>query len=297
MAGFLTPTLDGLNLTVSAVMQQPSRITERISALAGDQLVLDKLFHTLGAQVTGGAMLYNQVRIEDFFLDVNRTIEQRGPGDEYPVVKGVDPTPQLARPEDWGGKFPIEDERITRNDIEYLNDQTTQLANTIVERLNTRALEVLDAAAGAGANVVPGHNWQTAVSFGPPENLSEGAELPAADLAGALLAGERERMGAKYDTLIVNPQEMFSLRVCYGDRLRAVLDSLGLTAFSYPLQTAGTAWVVQRGQCGLIGFERPLQTETWRMPERRTSYVQSYAVPAIAVTKPHMAKKLTGLAG
>lgn len=295
MPGFLTPTLSGLNLTVSVVMQKPAKITDRIATLASDQLVLDKLFHTLGKPVTGGAMLYNQVRIEEFFLDANRTIEQRAPGDEYPVVKGVDPTPKLAFPEDWGGKFAVEDERITRNDIEYLNDQTTQLTNTIVEKLNTRGLEVLEQLAGGGENTIPGHNWMNAVTVGPPDNLTEGADLPAADLAGVLFAGERERLGAKYDTLIVNPQELLSLRVCYGDRLKAVLDSLGISVFSYPLQPAGTAWVVERGQVGVIGFEQPLKTETWREPNRRTSWVQAYAVPAIAVNKPFKAKKLTGL--
>ncbi|KUI29476.1 hypothetical protein AU196_03855 [Mycobacterium sp. IS-1742] len=297
MAGFLTPELNGLNLTVSVALKQPNRITERIANLAADQLVLDKIFHTLGTPVTGGAMLFNEVKIDDYFLDPNQTIEERAPGTEYPIVKRVDPRPQLAKPQDWGGKFAVEDERVHRNDTEYLNDQTTQLTNTIVERLNTRALEILDAAAGTGQNTIPGNDWMNAFTSGPESTLTPNTELPAADLAAALMVGKNERLGTTYDTLLVNPQEEMSLRVAYGDRLEAMLRSLGLTMFSHVHITAGTAWVVQRGQVGIIGFEEILKTETWRDPHKRTSYVQAYAVPAMAVNKPHCAKKLTGLAG
>lgn len=297
MPGFLTPTLSGLDLTVSVVMQQPNRITERISSLAGDQLVLDKIFHTLGKPVTGGAMLYNVLTADQFFVDEDQTIQQRGPGDEYPVVLGVDPIPKVAHPEDWGGKFPVQDERLRRNDIEYLNDQVTQLTNTIVEKLNTRALAVLDQLAGTPQNTIPGHDWLNARTIGPPDDLTDGADLPAADIANAQLVGEMERLGAKYDTLIVSPQEKNSLRICYGDRLEAMLASMGVEMFSYPLQTPGTAWLVERGQVGICGFEEPLKTETWREPKNRTSWVQSYAVPTLGINKPHKAKKLTGLGG
>ncbi|MGB3352591.1 MAG: major capsid protein [Mycobacterium sp.] len=295
MSGFLTPELDGLNVTVSTVMQQPLRIRDRISALAADQMVLDKIFHTHGRTITGGAMLYNVVKISDFFRADD--VKQRGPGDEYEVVRGVDPTTEMAKPEDWGGKFPVEDERITRNDTEYMQDQTTQLTNTIVEKLNKRAFEVLDAKAGTGPNTIVGNDWMNAVTVGPEANLSEGSELPAADLAAASMAGELERLGTKYDTLLVNPQEKFSLQVAYGDKLQAMLDSAGLKMFSYFHITPGTAWVLQRGQVGIIGFEKALTVETWREPRNRTSWVQAYAVPFIAVNKPHCAKKLTGLAG
>ncbi|BBZ58778.1 hypothetical protein [Mycolicibacterium monacense] len=82
----------------------------------------------------------------------------------------------------------------------------------------------------------------------------------------------------------------------YGQGLKGMLDSLGVAMFSYVHLTPGTAWVVQRGQVGLCGFEQTLRPETWREPKNRTSWVQSYAVPAFAVNKPHCAKKLTGLA-
>jgi hypothetical protein len=141
-----------------------------------------------------------------------------------------------------------------------------------VEKLNTRALESLEAAlaAAGGANVVPGNNWNTAVTQGPEANLSEGADLPASDLAACQMAGELLRMGVQYDFLLLNPQQLFALRVCYGEKLQSMLASVGITGyFSNPLITAGTAYVLKRGACGIIGFEQPLQTETWREAHRR----------------------------
>jgi hypothetical protein len=174
------------------------------------------------------------------------------------------------------------------------------LSNTIVERLNRRAVESLEAALAAqpGGNVIPGNNWMTAVSTGPETSLSENSELPAADLAAAQMAGEMLSLSVKYDTLLLNPQELFSLRVCYGEKLQAMLTSVGISSyFSLPRITAGTAYVVKRGDVGVIGFEDPLQTETWRAPEKRTSWVQAWCSPVWAVNKPHNCMKLTGLAG
>ena len=79
MSGFLNPQVNpqAQTLTVGTMMQQPARITERISRLAADQIILDKIFHTTGQKVTGGAMLFNVVNIEDFFTE--NDVEQRAP--------------------------------------------------------------------------------------------------------------------------------------------------------------------------------------------------------------------------
>jgi hypothetical protein len=47
-------------------------------------------------------------------------IEKRAPGSEYRVVESASPEPQLAPVEDWGGKFVVPQEAITRNQVNYL---------------------------------------------------------------------------------------------------------------------------------------------------------------------------------
>lgn len=296
MSGFLTPTLVGNDLTVAMVLQQPTRITERIASIANESLLVDKIYRPYGTQVVGGSILFNVVHREEFFLDESQTIEPRAPGTQYPVVKRVDPTNYKADVEDWGGKFSIEDERVSRNDRQYLLDQTTQLTNEIVRKIDTRALAVLNAAM-TGANIVPGHNWLTAQTVGPESSQTPNQELPAADLAGAMMVGESTELGVKFDTLIVNPQERFALNVTYGAGLQALLASYGLTLYSTKLVAAGTAYVLQGGQVGYVGFEKILNTESWRRPEERISWVQAFAQPAFAVNKPQCCIKITGLAG
>lgn len=296
--GFLTPELNGNKITVESVMRQPSRITEQISRLAADTLILDKIFHPTGQPVSGGALLFNVVKAEDFFTE--NDVEQRAPGTEYPMVRAVDPRSQIAYVEDWGGKFDIDDIKIKRNATEYMNDKTTQLANTIVRKLNQRAMLSLEAALAAmpGGNVVAGNDWMQASTVGPDSSLSEAGQLPVADIAGAQLVADKFELGVKLDTLLMSPDELYSLRICYGDKLNAALASVGIKEhFSFPTIPNGTAYVVERGKPGIIGFEHPLDTETWRDPHTRNNFVQSWCQPVWAINKPHCCIKLTGLAG
>ena len=46
---------------------------------------------------------------------------------------------------------------------------------------------------------------------------------------------------------------------------------------------------------GTVGFEAPLTTDVWDDRSIRSTWVQSYCVPAIAVDRPFACKKLVGL--
>ena len=197
---------------------------------------------------------------------------------------------------DYGGKFSVAAEQIIRNDVSYLDQQTTQLANTIARKLDNRVVEVVTAAV-TGANVVAGHNWSTVKTVGPAADLTPSGELPTADLSAAQLASDLQELGVTHDLLIVHPNQAHALRVSYGDNLQAMLDSAGLQLFSNPRIAAGTAWVVEAGAVGTVGFESPLTVDIWEDKATRSWWVQSYVVEALAVDRPYAAKKLTGLAG
>lgn len=290
---FLAPTLSGNQLTVELALKQSTIIRTRIAKLADEQIVLDKLYRMLGTQPANGAFLYNVLKATDYY--VKNDVEQVGPGDEFPVVQGVDLDAKIAYVEKWGGYFPVPDEKVRRNDQAYLDNQTTQLANTLAAKLDTRALATLEAALASGENTVPGHSWVDLVTIGPLTDLTPSAELPSADLSNAQLAADLQQLGIKYDLLIVNPVQAHDLRVAYGDRLDAMLKSAGLELFSNPRITEGTGYVVQRGAVGIIGFEMPLTVETWREPKTQTSYVLAYAMPSFGIDRPYACKKLTGL--
>lgn len=290
MPNALIPELTGRRLTVDTALKQPNLIRNQIAKLADDQLLLPKFFHSLGAPVTGGGLLYSVIQASDFY---STSIEKRSPGNEYKIIEGVDPEPKLAVVEDWGGKFLVTDEQIGRNDVSYLDQQTTQLSNTIARKLDIAAMEAI---AAADISMVAGHPWDTLVLEGPADSLTPSILRPTADLSSAQLVADLEELGVVHDLLVVHPNEAHSLRTAYGDSLDGMLKSAGLTMFSNPRVEEGVAWAVKSGEVGTVGFEVALTTDVWDDRSVRGKWVQSYVVPALAVDKPYAAKKIVGLA-
>ncbi|WP_206489223.1 major capsid protein [Rhodococcus sp. KRD162] len=296
MPNALIPELNGRRLTVDVALNQPSVLRNRIAALADPQLVLDKFFTSSGLRVEGGGILYSVIKASDFYTAAD--IERRTPGSEYTVVEGVNPEPRLAPVIDWGGKFQVLDEQIRRNDVSYVDQQTTQLTNTIVRKLNDAAITAVEASLGA-ENTLVGHNWTTVITTGPEANLTPNAGRPAADFADAQLAADLQELGIAHDLLVLHPNQARALKVAYGEDLAAVLESNGFTngMFSSPRIAAGTGYAVAKGQAGVVGFEEPLKVESYDDRSTRSKWVQGYCVPSMAVEKPYAIKKITGLAG
>lgn len=289
----LLPELTGRNLTVDQALKQPSIIRARIAKLADSQLLAPQFYHPLGAQVSGGGILYNVLKASDLYTS---DVEKRAPGSEYKVVEGVDPEMKLATVNDWGGKFPVSAEQIKRNVISYLDQQTTQLANTITRKLDAAAMAAVDAAID-GANTVPAAaSWDDLVLVGPLDAITPSDERPTADFSAAQLASDLQELGVKHDLLVVHPAQAHALRTAYGDQLQAMLDSAELGMFSNPRVTEGVAYVLEKGGVGTIGFEEPLTIEVWEDKATRSYWVQGFAVPAFAVERPYALKKITGTA-
>lgn len=290
----LIPSLEGRQLTVDVALNTPTILRNRIAKLTDKQILLDKLFHGYGAQVEGGGILYNVVQASDFYMSTD--VEQRNPGAEYRVVEGTDPDPKLAFVADWGGKFQVFEEQRTRNNVSYMDQQTTQLANTLSRKLDVEAIRVVeDALVEDAANVVAGHTWNGLVFVGPLDDITPSASRPTADLSAGQLASDLQELSVKHDLLIVHPNQAHALRVAYGDNLDDMLKSAGVGLFSNPRMAPGNAYCCEKGQVGTIGFEVPLTVDVWEDKGTRSWWVQGYVVPAMAVDRPFALKKLTGL--
>lgn len=294
MANSLIPELNGRRLTVDVALKNPTILRSRIAALADPQLVLDKFFTAHGAAVEGGGILFSVIKASDFYTA--NDVEKRTPGGEYAVVDGVQPEPKLAAVEDFGGKFQILDEQVTRNDVSYVDTQTTQLSNTIVRKLNSKALEAVEAYIGA-ENTLVGHNWGNVITVGPEADLTPNALRPSADLSAAQLAANLQELGVVHDLLVLHPNQEHALNVAYGDKLADMLTSAGLTKFVSSRVAPGVGYAIKKGEAGVVGFETPLKVEAYDDRSTRSKWIQAYAVPAFAVEKPYAVKKITGLAG
>ncbi len=288
------PTLTGSELTVDLALKQPGRITKRLADLTLQRFIVDRIFQTSNVNVQSGAVVYDQLTRNEIYTA--KDIEQRAPSSEYPIVGSDRTDPKVARSEDWGGKFFVTDEAVTRNDKVYFNNQVTALANTVVRKVNQRAVATLDAAIAAlgGAGVVPGHNWSNVTLTGTSPTPNN--QRPTADFANVQLAAEVEELGVVYDLWIVNPQEEANLKIAYGSEYAEVLKAAGVDVFASNRVTAGSAYAVATGQVGFLDYEKGLTTETWREEATRRNWVQAYAMPIMGVTNPYSVKKVTGLA-
>lgn len=285
----LIPHLNGRVLSVDIALKNPTMIRDRIAHLADAQLLMPKFFKSLGAPVEGGGILYSVAKASDLYAT---GVEKRSPGAEYAVVDGVQPEPKRAVVEDWGGRFQVLDEHKDRNDVSYVDNQTTQLANSVVAKVDAAAMAaVLDASVASIAVTAP---WDTAILDGATPTSP--TDRPTASLAQALEAFEVDALGIVPDTLLVAPSEARVLRTLYGKDLGSVLESFGLDLVSNARLTAGSAYVMQAGEVGSVGFEKPLTVEVYDERATRSQWVQTFCVPAFAVEKPYAAKRLTALA-
>ncbi|MDM2350571.1 Uncharacterised protein [Mycobacteroides abscessus subsp. abscessus] len=289
------PVINNNQISVDLAYQSPGRITKRVSDLTLQKFIAPELFSSSGASTTAGAIIFDVIRINELYT--KNDVEQRGPSDEYTIVQGERTQPEVAKSEDWGGKFWMSDEAIRRNDRAQMDRLTRQLANTLVRKINQRTVAVLEAVITSlgGAGVIPGHDWGNVTLTGTTPTPNN--ERPFADIINAQLAADVEELGYTYNVWVVNPQQYADLRIAYGPELDTILRDGEISMFRSNRVTAGTAYAAVRGGVGFLDYEQQLQTETWREPKTKQNWVQTSVLPIMGVTDPYAVKKVTGLAG
>lgn len=286
------PSVSGNNITVDTMLNQPTRITRMIMDLTLTRFIADRVFSSAGG-VAGGAVLYDQAVANELYG--GRDVQRVAPGAEFPLVTSERLVPRLAEVEKWGGKAFVTDEARDRNNAAGFTNQVRQLSNTIVRKLNQRAIEELDASIASSGQTVTGRNWQSVVTGGASQ--SSAAQWPARDFALASQMGEEDELGVVYTLWLLNPQEYTQLAIIYGQFLTDLLRSLNLTVYVSNRVPAGTAYAVAEGQVGEMRIEKALGSETWREQGTERTWVQSSVRPVMYVTNPFAALKFTGLAG
>lgn len=290
------PTVSGNTLTVDTALQQPTRITRRIADLTLQKFIVSRIF-AQGGSVSGGAVVYDQAVLNELYLD--NDVERVGAGDEFPIVGSSRQAPKVAEVEKYGGKFFVTDEARDRNDIAHFNNQVVMLANTIVRKVNTRAVTELEAAITAlgGAGTFVGNNWNSVVTAG--SSASNHDLWPLNDFAQAQLLADQDELGVTYDVWIVNPVQKAALVSIYGaSGLREILEEMEIREiYASNRVTNGSAYAVASQQVGELRMEQPLRTETDRVVKNEKTLVQSSVRPVMYVTNPYSIKKVTGLNG
>jgi hypothetical protein len=251
----------------------------------------DRVFTNSGG-VTGGAVVYDQLLANDLYLD--RDFARVAPGDEFPLVTSSRRAPFVAEVEKWGAKFFVTVEARDRNDTSLFARHVRQMANTIVRKINQRAVEVLEAAVQQSpTRQVTGVSWGAVITAG--STASNSTVWPGYDMARAQMLAEQDELGIVYNLWIINPAEYLQLARIYGLGLNDLLASLGISIFVTNRVTAGTAYVVAEGQPGQMRVEQPLATEQWYEEETQRYFTQSSVRPLFFVDNRFAVLKFVGL--
>lgn len=288
------PSVNGSTITVETMLNQPTRITRYLSDINLRNYISSLFFSTPGG-VSGGAVVYDQLTLNDLFP--TRDVQEVAPGSEFPNITSENPTPKTAAVEKHGGKFFVTDEARDRNDQGVIQREGRKLINAMVRRQDARSIAIVDAAlAEFPTQVVVGSNWNNVVTGGASQ--TNAALWPASDIARVQALADTQELGVEIDTLILNPAQALQLRIVYGDDLASLLETYGIENLRASNRVAaGTAYALAAGQPGEMRPEKALSTETWREPETQRTWVQTDARFVSFITDPYSVFKLTGLAG
>jgi hypothetical protein len=285
------PVVSGSTVTVDTMLNQPTRVTRMVMDLSLQRFIADRVFASAGG-VTGGAVIYDQAVLNQLYA--TRDVQRVAPGEEFPLVTSERLVPKVAQVEKWGGKVFITDEARDRNNSTALTNQLRQLTNTIIRKINARAIAELEKSLAAfPSQTYTGHDWNAYQPAGTsPSALSSS---PWADLMSAQMLADKDELGVVYDTVLLNPLNVLRLRQLYTSTLIQGLDDINLTIYSSNRVPVGSGYILASQQVGEMRVEKPLYTTTWREEETERNWIQSGVRPVMYVTNPFSVRKILGI--
>lgn len=289
------PTINGSTITVETMLQQPTRITRYLSDITLRNYISSLFFASPGG-VTGGAVVYDQLTLNDLFP--SRDVQEVAPGGAFPIVTSENGEPKVAAVEKHGGKFFVTDEARDRNDQGVIQREGRKLINAMIRRQDARTVATVDqtlALPGLASQTVVGTNWGAIVTAGAGQSSAE--DWPAADFAAVQTLADQQELGVEINTWILNPAQLLKLRLVYGKDFDSLAASYGLKFQASNRVAAGTAYAVEAGEAGEQRFEKQLTTETIPDREHQRTWVQTDARFVQYVTNPYSVFKVVGLAG
>jgi hypothetical protein len=284
------PTIAGVNITVSAYLQNVPRVQRAIENLALQRFVTDLIF-SAGPAATGGAVVYDQVTAVDLYLA--RDVQEIEPGSEFPILNDTEPSPLVAIAKKYGGEVLLSDESVRRDRRDLLNREMTRLRNTIVRKYDTLSMTALR---NAPVNTLTASgDWSTAAT----DILK--------DTASAINLISLLDMGYEPDTALINPAQ--ELDLLSDADIRAALPRersdvpiatgklgrlLGLDWVVSNRVNAGEVFIMQRKAAGSISDEVPIYARTIHDDRREAWFIHGARVGVPYITDPKAVTRVTG---
>lgn len=301
---FALPTVDGYEISVDTYLKQPTRITKMLEDLTLQRFISEYIF-SKGGKPSGGAVIYDEITANDLYM--NQDVSEVEASGEFPRLDGARLAPKIARVHLYGGEVEISDRARIRNDQRAFARDITRLSNTLVRKINERAVAALELALTVhtaqattmGALSLDG--WGTVAAAAGRQTGLGGAfatlDLPDALFSAVQLQADTQELGVEYNTLLLNPVDANNLRRSYGGLkgLTEVLGEAGLEMVKSNRVTSGTCYFLAKQQVGGMVLEEGMTTKTYREDRHQREVVQSYVVPGFYIDNPTAVMKVTGL--
>lgn len=281
-------------ITVEQMLNEPARISRYVVQKISQDNLSDYLY---GATSTsGGGLIFNQLLGTESAVTEKRT-GIVAPGGEFPLIDNVEREEQFTKVRKIGGKVAITDEAVIRNDSRYLNQELQRLANRMRLDMESDAIEAFHLGMeqlGDKALKFESTGWAIKNKVKAADKVP--ADSIEADLLKLKLETNKQDLGYNFNTLLLNPLDNYNLSLAFGiGQEQAFVGQFGWNIKLTNHVAEGEAYLVAPKQVGVIGVEKPVSSESWREAKFQTSYTQTWATVAHAITDPLAIMKLEGL--
>lgn len=283
-------------ITVSAILKQPTFVKAWLLNIENYLFVSDRLFRAVQDAPSGAVVYYASTPL---FADQHSSVLEEF--EEIPVGMTDLGTPSVAQTTRQGLGVRVSEQMRSRNDVNALNVQLTQVRNTLVLDFDAAFMSVMGAAVPSGHVVAATAGWGLSTA------------TMRADVASALRTIVGEKRGFRPDTLLIDQATLYALlgqdnnwQIFRGDvagdnpQLTGKLNQqvLGLDVFvtvngNIP---SGDAYVMQRNVFGGISNERPLTATPWYLNQDNETWRSNVTRSAAAfVDQPLALATITGI--
>lgn len=296
-------SLDGPRITVDALLKDPLTIPALILDLTNNKFIVDAVLRPGGLAESGAVRYW-----ESTPLYADSTPEIRAEFAEVPVVPTSVGTPRVVFAHERAMAILVSDEMRRRRVVDPVNQQITQVKNTMIYSWNQAFFSAVTANSSiqtlAVSNPWASSNATIRADIANAVSLVETATISSA-------VGFQQPLGFEADTLIIGYgtkntlMQSSSFAAPYiGDLASESLaytgvlpnQIFGLDVLLTHQMPSGNAIIMQRGRAGFIADELPMQASPlYREESRKAARSDVQRASAVGIDQPLAIVLLTGI--
>ena len=296
-------SLDGPRITVDALLKDPLNIPALVLSMMDQKFIVDAVLRPGGLAESGAVRYWESTPM---FAD--DTPEIRAEFAEVPVVPTSVGTPRVVFAHERAMAIMVSDEMRRRRVVDPVNQQLTQVQNTMVYSWNNAFFSAVIANANVQTLAVS-NAWATTNATIRADIANAVSMIETAQVASSL--GFQQPLGFEADTMIIGYGTKNTLlqsdsfaKPYLGDIASENLQYTGvlpnkifnLDVLLTHQMPAGNAIIMQRGRAGFVADELPMQaTPLYRDEPRKASRSDVQRASAVGLDQPKAIVVLTGI--